>query len=103
MKLRRILGSLLLTARRLPPRPVLALTDCLSRQAQMAIAGVVEAERPLCHFDLWLHEGRGCRTCCGDSHVVDADRLDIRACSEYGRNCTHWEAVWNQRRGFASS
>jgi hypothetical protein len=70
------------------------VTDPLSSQAERAIASVVEAGCPLCKVELRVHDERACCPCCGDSYVASQDRLEVKQCSEHGRRCEHWEAVW---------
>lgn len=70
----------------------------LSAQAERGIASVIEAECPLCHVELRVHDDRACWPCCGDSYVVSADRLEVRQGAKHGRRCEHWEAVWKIRR-----
>src|SRR5487761_1332019 len=86
------------------PDPLLRLVSMASRsgqgheslrsQAERAIASVVEAECPLCKVELGIHDGRACCPCCGDTYVASGGRLEMKRCSEHGRDCAHWEAVW---------
>jgi hypothetical protein len=66
----------------------------LAKQAERAIASVVEAECPLCKVELRIHDGRACCSCCGDSYKAGPGRLDVSRCPQHGRHCGHWEAVW---------
>lgn len=72
------------------------VSSLLSNQAERAIASVVEAECPLCQFELRVHDERACCPCCGDSYRAGPGRLEIRPCPEHARLCQHWEAVRSQ-------
>ncbi len=63
-------------------------------QAERAIASVVEAECPVCKFELRVHDDRACCPCGGDGYRASANRLEISQCPEHGQRCQHWEAVW---------
>jgi hypothetical protein len=65
--------------------------------AERAFASVVEAECPPCKVELRIHDGRACCPCCGDSYVVETNRLEVSNCPEHGRHCDHWQAVWATR------
>jgi hypothetical protein len=64
-------------------------------QAERAIASVVEAECPLCHTELRIHDGRACCPCCGDSYRVGVGHLEAMRCPVHGRHCEHWQAIWS--------
>ncbi len=68
----------------------------ITRQAEAAIAAVVEAECPLCNVEMKVHDGRACCPCCGDSYVAEQRRLEITSCPTHGRHCEHWQAAWAQ-------
>ena len=74
------------------------MSEPLASQTERAVASVVEAECPLCTVELWIHDGRACCPCCDDSYRAGPQRLEIRKCTEHGRNCEYWEAVWTSRR-----
>jgi uncharacterized Zn finger protein (UPF0148 family) len=72
------------------------MNGSIADQAERAIASVVEAECPLCKVELWVRDGRACCPCCGDSYVASEGHLEVRRCPEHGRQCEHWEAVWQR-------
>jgi hypothetical protein len=70
----------------------------MTRQAEQAIGLVVEGACPLCKVELRIHDGRACCACCGDSYKAATNRLELGQCPEHGRECAHWEAIWEGRR-----
>ena len=50
------------------------MSDLLSRQAERAIASVVEAECPLCKVEMRIHYERACCPCCGDGYKASQNR-----------------------------
>jgi hypothetical protein len=69
----------------------------LSRQAEAAVRSVVEGIFPLCRVGLKIHEAGAYCPCCGDSYRTEQGRLEIGKCTDHGRDCEHWEAVWLAR------
>lgn len=64
----------------------------LRSQAERAIASVIEAESPLCNFQLRIHDDGARCPGCGDSYVVTA-RLEVGKCPKHGVTCSHLKAV----------
>jgi len=69
----------------------------IRKDAERAMRVASEGYCPLCEAVLIIHDGRACCVCCGDSYLIETDRLEIRRCPVHGVNCKHWQAVWGSR------
>lgn len=70
------------------------MSSALRKDAELAMHVASEGYCPLCETGLIVHDGRACCGCCGDSYLIETDRLEIRRCPVHGWHCEHWQAVW---------
>jgi hypothetical protein len=70
------------------------MSERMRAEADVAIRDISEGNCPLCRVGLVIHDGRGCCPCCGDAYKAGLHRLEVQKCSQHGRTCEHWEAVW---------